>query len=242
MNGAWIQSQLTPQAPAFWLLLSLVSLPLVLIAATRVSKRGQRWLYAARWVLIPYAGLMTGGLSPRLMGLSKINWATTLSLGIALLFGLLLLTIGVRIFVIANSQPSKQSDSEESDHSFSEPRSGWANIGLTILLTGAEQFHWSFVRGAIWELLLLWPQPLDGSPAYRAIWIATLITLPEIWLQPLAGPQRLLKSVLLVMTAIVFLYTRNFWLAWLVHATAWLILTQRTPNIDANASAPVENS
>ncbi len=241
MNGAWIQSQLTLQSPGFWLLLSLVSLPLVLIAEARVSPRRQRWLSAARWVLIPYAGILAGGLSPRLLGLSKINWATTLSLGVALLFGLLLLTIGVRIFVIANSQTSRQSGGDARGRAFSEPRSGWAHMGLTILMTGAEQFHWSFVRGAIWALLLLWPQLLDGDPAYRAIWIATLVTLPEIWLQRLVGPQRLLKSVLLVITAIVFFYTRNFWLAWLTHAMAWLVLTQRTPNM-ADTPGAAENS
>lgn len=228
MNSEWIRSQLTPQAPGFWLILSLVTLPLVLIVAARLSRRHQRWLYAARWVLIPYFGLMAGGLSPRLMGLSKINWATTLNLGIALLFGLMLLAIGVRIFISVNSR----STGEEDGRALGEPRSGWADMGLMILMSGAEEFHWSFIRGAIWELLLFWPQPLDGLPGYRAIWIATLITLPEIWMQPLAAPQRLVKSALLVMTAIVFFYTRNFWLAWLVHAIAWLVLTQRTPDLE----------
>lgn len=237
MNSVWIQSQLTPLSPGFWLALSFVSLPLVLIVGARLSMRRQRWLFAARWVLIPYAGLMTGGLSPRLMGLSKINWATTLGLGVALFFGLLLLTIGVRIFVISNSQDGGETRQKSLDGS----RSGWADIGLTVLVTGAEQFHWSFIRGAIWALLLTWPQPFDGSPAYRSLWIATLVTLPEIWLQPLAGSQRLLKSVLLVVTAIVFFYTRNFWLVWLLYAAAWLVLTQRTPGIDADTRPVVEN-
>jgi len=228
MNSEWVRLQLMPQAPGFWMALSLVTLPLVLIVAARLSRRHQRWLYVARWVLIPYLGLMAGGLSPRLMGLSKINWATTISLGIALFFGLMLLTIGVRLFISVNSR----SVDGEDDGARSESQSGWAGMGLMILMSGAEEFHWSFIRGAIWELLLLWPQPLDGLPGYRAVWLATLVTLPEIWLQPLAVPQRLVKSAVLVMTAVIFFYTRNFWLAWLVHAAAWLLLTQRAPDLE----------
>lgn len=232
MDGAWILTQLTPHSPGFWLALSWLTLPGVLIAARRMGARGGRWLFAARWVLIPYAGLMAGALSPRLMGLSTINWATTLGLGVVLLFGILLLAIVVRLFMIAGDLSTDDAARTDGD----DPPAGWVNVGLSALMTGAEQFHWAFVRGAIWELLLLWPQPVE-RPAYFALWIATLLTLPEIWLQPIALPQRLVKSVLLVMTAIFFLYTRNFWLAWLAHFIAWFVLTQRAPGNDPDPSA-----
>ncbi len=224
MTSEWILSQLTPSAPGFWLALSLLTLPVALILGARLSERSRRWLYAARWVLIPYAGLLTGGLSPRLMGLSKINWATTLSLGVALFFGLAALAFGVRIF-IASTEKAENGPGLL----VRETRADWATSIVLVLMIGAEQFHWSFIRGAIWELLLTWPQPLNGRPAYWAIWIATLIVLPGIWLQPISVPHQLIKSTLLVMTAIVFFYTRNFWLAWLLHVTAWFLLTQRIP-------------
>jgi len=225
MTSEWILSQLTPTAPGFWLALSLLTLPVALFLGVRISERSRRWLYAARWVLIPYAGLLAGGLSPRLMGLSKIDWATTLSLGMALFFGLTALAFGVRIFIASTEK------AEDGGHGVlvSETRAGWATSMILVLMIGAEQFHWTFIRGAIWELLLTWPQPLSGRLAYWAIWIATILTLPGVWLQPISIPRKLIKSTLLVMTAIVFFYTRNFWLAWLLHVTAWFLLTQRIP-------------
>jgi hypothetical protein len=225
MTSEWILSQLTPIAPGFWLAFSLITLPVVLSLGRRLAPRRQRWLYAARWVLIPYAGLLLGGLSPRLMGLSKIDWATTLGLGAVLFFGLAALAFVVRIFMAAIDPAEKSSR----DLLVSETRSGWAASVVLVLMIGAEQFHWSFIRGAIWELLLTWPQPVGGQPAYWAVWIATLIALPGVWLQPISVPYRFIKSALLVMTSIVFFYTRNFWLAWLLHVTAWFLLTQRIP-------------
>lgn len=221
MTSEWIYSQLTPTAPGFWLALSLLTLPVALIVGARLSARGRRWLYAARWVLIPYTGLLAGGLSPRLMGLSKIDWAVTLSLGAALFFGLAALAFIVRTFMAATGGAEGVL--------VSEARADWAASVVMVLMIGAEQFHWSFLRGAIWELLLTWPQPLSERPAYWAIWIATLISLPGIWLQPVSAPHRLVKSALLIITAVVFFYTRNFWLSWLIHATAWFLLTQRIP-------------
>ena len=221
MISEWIYSQLTPTAPGFWLALSLLTLPVALIVGARLSARGRRWLYAARWALIPYAGLLAGGLSPRLMGLSKIDWAVTLSLGVALFFGLTALAFGVRIFMATTG--------EAESSLIQETRVGWSSSVVMVLMIGAEQFHWSFLRGAIWELILTWPQPLSERPAYWAIWIATLISLPGVWLQPINVPHRLVKSALLIITAVVFFYTRNFWLSWLVHVTTWFLLTQRIP-------------
>ena len=225
MTSEWVLSQLTPAAPGFWLALSLLALPVALILGARASERGQRWVYAARWVLIPYAGLLAGGLSPRLMGLSKIDWAVTLSLGAALFFGLAALAFAVRIFMATTGGAEGDSHSSLVDGT----RDSWADSVALVLMIGAEQFHWSFLRGAIWELLLTWPQALNGKPAYLAIWIATLVALPGVWLQPISVPHRLIKSALLVMTAVVFFYTRNFWLAWLIHVTVWFLLTQRIP-------------
>jgi hypothetical protein len=66
---------------------------------------------------------------------------------------------------------------------------------------------------------------LDAPPIYWSVWGGALLVLPlAVLLQP-PGPQRLVKVVILVVTSVLFLYTRNFWLCWLVHATLALLFT-----------------
>jgi hypothetical protein len=57
------------------------------------------------------------------------------------------------------------------------------------------------------------------------VWGGALLVLPlSLLLQP-TGLQRLVKLVILVVTSVLFLYTRNFWLCWLVHAALVLLFT-----------------
>jgi hypothetical protein len=243
MTMEWLTAQLSLEAPGFWLALSILALPLIYIFGRRAPMRVRPWLAAARWVFIPYAGLLAGGLSPRFLGLSKINWATTLSLGVAMLSGVLLVAGLIRLATRTTDSPPP-SGAEDARGVHGAP---WSALTLTILWIGAEQFHWSFVRGALWELLYTLPQSSDIVPAYRAMWLATLITLPEIWLQPSDFSRCLLKSALLIVTAVAFFYTRNFWLCWIIHAGAWLLidgvmpvsrLTQHDQHLNAPASPP----
>ena len=99
MTTEWLTAQLSLEAPGFWLALSVLALPIIYTVGRRAPARARPWLAAGRWVLIPYAGLLTGGLSPRFLGLSKINWATTLSLGVAMLSGVLLAAALVRLVI-----------------------------------------------------------------------------------------------------------------------------------------------
>jgi hypothetical protein len=94
--------------------------------------------------------------------------------------------------------------------------SGW-------LISGAEELHWAFLRGALWEMLLTLPTPLANT-AYVATWLATLMGGLELAILPISGRRRLFKLVLLVASAILFFFIRNFWLCWLLHAMTWLIL------------------
>ncbi len=64
--------------------------------------------------------------------------------------------------------------------------------------------------------------------AYWSIWIAALLALPFSLLHQPTAYHRLVKAAILVMTSILFFYTRNFWLCWAVHAIAWLLLAQPT--------------
>lgn len=90
-------------------------------------------------------------------------------------------------------------------------------------MAGGEQFQWSFLRGAVWEVALI-NAGNTGPIGYWAVWIATLLALPAVLLQPLNRADRLLKIIILVVSAILFVFTRNFWLCWIFHAAAWLLL------------------
>jgi hypothetical protein len=100
---------------------------------------------------------------------------------------------------------------------------GWLWSGMTIITSGAEQFQWSFLRGAVLEITLLNFTDI-GQAGYWAIWIATLLALPAILLQPLNRADMLLKATILIISAILFVFTQNFWLCWTFHACAWLLL------------------
>ncbi len=99
----------------------------------------------------------------------------------------------------------------------------WRTILLVIFLGGAEEFHWVFLRGAVWEILLTAPVPLE-LPAYWAIWIAAVLgpagdcPAPTI-VRAMASPDRSADH-----NSILFLYTRNFWICWILHSAAVLIL------------------
>ena len=211
MNN-WIGSLLSPTAPALWLGLSLLS-GFITLAVTRLlpgglGVGGERWLWLSRWLLIAYLGLISGGVSPRLMGLADLNWVRGLTLGAGLVAGLAGLLLLVRLTVAA--APPTHNNAR-------------APLLSDLLWLGAEQFHWTFLRAATWELLLRLPSPPD-LPAYQALWIASLLALPEALLLPQRPLDRLARGVALLATAIIFFYTRNFWLCWVMHAVVWGLL------------------
>jgi hypothetical protein len=225
----WLIEQLSLESPLFWLALSALTLPLVYVLARRAPPRAAAWIAVMRWVLIPYMGLMLGGLSPRFLGLSKINWATTLSLGMVVLFAALAAGTAIRIALLAEARIGETSVPSPGAEAQQPWR--WSGVLVTVFWIGAEQFHWCFVRGAIWETLLINPEIDAGLPAYRAMWLATLVILPEIWLQPGGLAHHLLKAAILVVSAVAFFYTRNFWLCWVLSAGLWLLIAGPTSSV-----------
>lgn len=209
-------SQLHPAGPGFWIVFSLVIWAAIRLTQGHWSERQLRWLNMARWVLIPYAGLLAGSLSPRLMGLTGIDWRVTFSIGVVTLVGVTAVLAVIRL--------SLRDDSDISFKPGPDEKSIRPAAALTVLVAGAEQFHWSFLRGAVWEILLLYQNGIDLA-GYWAAWIAALIVLPEILLQPLCWADRLLKVAILTITTALFILTRNFWLCWVFHAVAWFLLT-----------------
>jgi hypothetical protein len=166
------------------------------------------------WLLIPYLGLILGGLSPRLMGFTDIDWQASLSLGAGLIVGILATLAAVRLTSTGDNAAERTPED-----TMIRPRRHL----IEFFKNGAEEFHWCFLRGACWELLLALPTPPE-FPGYVAIWVAGALALGERLLTQVTGRLWLPKLILLLATTVLFFYTRNFWLCWLLHALAWLVL------------------
>lgn len=188
------------------------------------------WLWPVTWVLIPYCGLLLGGLSPRLMGLSYLDWPATLGLGSGLIFVVLVLLVAVRAAIEFSDDIPTQTEDATSEEPADASHHGrdnlpiWQYASLAVLVGGTEQFHWVFLRGALWEALLTAPDP-PGLPAYWAIWIAAVVVVIETLLRRLSFEQWLVQLTALATTSILFLYTRNFWLCWILHSAIIAIMT-----------------
>jgi len=104
----------------------------------------------------------------------------------------------------------------------------WAVLFLIFLQNGMLEFHFSFFRGALWEMLqnssLYQTLP---HPFYWAVGFAALLFTIETWLQPAIGTQRILGLLLLCGTSILFAYTVNYWLCAMVRCVAWWIMMPR---------------
>ncbi len=234
----WIITEIRPQSPILWLLVTLVLTTALAVAWWRTGSPRVTWLWIALWILVPYVGLVLGGLSPRLMGLAYLDWPATLGLGTGLVFIMLALLAVVRIAVewpdTTSSQGSIPSGetAEETGVPSGTTRApllrtnvyAWRTVIPILLLSGAEEFHWVFLRGALWESLLMAPSAPE-LPAYWAIWIAALWVLAETALRGPSFEQWLVQIAVLTATSILFLYTRNFWLCWMLHGAAVLILS-----------------
>lgn len=214
MFADWLLTQLHWQRPGFWLLLSFIGSFVLLFASWRLSAERRHGLRLARWFLIPYLGLIAGGLSPRLMGLTHLDWVAGLSLGVALIFAIWVLLLLIRATVQVEDTPGQDQPLR------------LLTMPEQIIWAGAQEFHWAFLRAASWEILLASPLSPE-TPGYWAMWIASLLALPGIFVQYNRTSQRLITGVVLMTTAILFFYTRNFWLCWLLHATSQLLLGQR---------------
>jgi hypothetical protein len=215
MNSEWLLSQLHWHRAGFWLLASFGASLLLLIAGRYLGRDYQYNRRLLRWVLIPYLGLLAGGLSPRLMGLSDLDWVAGLGLGVVLISAIWMLLVLVRmtLHLEAGVQETAQPPVP--------------SVVDRLLVAGAQEFHWTFLRAAVWEILLAAPIAIH-LPGYWAVWIASLLALPGIGAQYRDLSQRLIATVVLITTAILYFYTRNFWLCWILHATAQLLLGQKS--------------
>jgi hypothetical protein len=197
----------------------------LVLARPWIANRLYNNLWLVRWLLAPYLGLICGGVSPRLMGLTAIDWRTSLSFGVATICGVLLVLALVQATTATPGDPGAAQLTEKAP---SAALPSAAIYALRFLQSGAEEFHWAFLRGSLWELLLDAPNVLS-VPAYAAVWLAAGLAGLGI-LVTHSGLMRMSKGIVLIATTILFFYTRNFWLCWLLHGAAWSIIQQQPAN------------
>lgn len=212
----WIQ-ELSWQRPGFWLLLSLVA---GTTSAWTVAQSHplRPWWALIRRVLLPYIALLLGAVSPRLIGLTGVDWRITLTQGVGLAFLLLLLTGIVRLAL-------GEMLAAPADDAILRERPG-----LRWLHAFALEFHWCFLRGGLAEILVT---GLGVDRPGPAVWLALGLALPELLGEERTALGRLMAVTVLVLTSVLFLYTRNFWLCALVHGLirtllAWRLAPART--------------
>ncbi|MCB0113757.1 MAG: hypothetical protein R2873_07635 [Caldilineaceae bacterium] len=216
MSTDWLLTQLHWQQPGFWMLLSFLTGLIVLALRRFIRPERYAQLRFGRWFAIPYLGLLFGGISPRLMGLSDIDWVAGLGTGVLMIFAVLVILLLIRATLHLDEITVDE-----------RPPASPIDRLHQVIHAGVQEFHWTFLRAGTWELMLSAPVGYP-QPAYWSVWIASMLALPGIFTQYQRTSQRLIASVVLLTTAILFLYTRNFWLAWLLHACTQILLGQRT--------------
>lgn len=230
MSELSLSSKTLWQAPLGWLGVSLFCGVCLLLLFPQIPPSYRRSLRNARWLIIPYLGMVTGGISPRLLGLTGINWFASFGFGLVLIGSVLVVLILVRSVMAFSFSATPAAPFDTTPHPPDPPAAPGAlprayatPFPIAFFDIGAEEFHLAFLRSACWELLLAWP--LSSIQAlYWAAWIALALALPEALHHPTMA-QRLGKGALLVTTTVLFIFTRNLWLSWLLHLLGWMLLT-----------------
>lgn len=201
--------------PGFWLVLALLGGVAVAAARSFVPAGRRVSLFSGFWIGLPYLALIAGGVSPRLMGLLYVDWLTTLRMGVGMALALIAVTAIVRLSLQRRS-------TDRNDPNLTSPPHGVPPLA-TVIVGGAEEFFWCFLRSAVLETMLALQIDVS-SPLHWSIWIAATLALPLSMAYRGSGYVRLVTVAVLVMTSILFFYTRNFWLCWAVHGALWLLL------------------
>ena len=230
MSELYLSIKALWQAPLGWLSASLLCGLCFMLLFPQIPRPYRRPLRNAGWIVIPYLGLITGGISPRLLGLTGINWSASFGFGLVLIGSVLVVLVIIRSVmafslasVPATALPAHSSQpGPVTPHTYQ--RSAYATgFSISLLDIGAEEFHLAFLRSACWELLLGIPL-LSAQANYWAAWVGLALALPEALYHQPSVMQRLYKGVLLVTTTVLFIFTRNLWLSWLLHLLGWVLL------------------
>ena len=199
----------------FWVGIEVALLAAWVGARRFATGRRERLLRLLRLILIPYIALISGGVSPYWMGLSGINWQIALSLGSILIASSLLLWLFVRSILLT-------ADSTEGDLPGHRPEASLGERAFVFFEGGAREFNWCFWRAIVTELFHSFASGVT-LPVYWGGVVSILCLLPEIWLSESNTIQRLISVVVLIVTSVLFFYTRNFWLCWVANVLLHLI-------------------
>lgn len=244
LSGWWPGQPGWTQQPGCWVLISLGSgilaswlLWLALGLDARRSGRLGSFLSApagmaltrlmrSAWLIVPgYAALLAGAASPRLMGLTQIRWTAPFGSGLA--FSVLI----VAMLLLAGL--SYRRTKQAAHLPWPSLPAGIAVSAGLLLEAGALQWHWAFYRSATVEAATI---AGATAPLYWGTWLGASLVLLEACLSPTVwrdlrlpghAEPRILQGVLLLATSVLFLLSRNFWLAWAVHAVVVLTLEPR---------------
>lgn len=222
-------------ASTIWIGASLLLGILMLPWRRRVEPSRFELIELIRWVAFPYLALLIGHLSPRLMGLTGQSWQTTFGVGLGVCFGLLALVFIVRVTNSSSSVDASSSTSPADEQlayfnnaSTSEDSATKSGRALwTAIRAFAHEFHWTFLRAGIWEAVLQLETAVE-VPAYTAVWSAGAIAFIEIVLHRRGQTQWIWQLTTLLLTSVLFFYTRNIYLSCLLHAGIALIIPNTT--------------
>jgi hypothetical protein len=246
-----------PANPGTWLLVSFVGIVLATniawpVVRKRIADPAFRGgpLAAAGWLalglfylLLPFAALQRGVLSPYAFGLTEVNWPATLSNGIVLA-GLIVAGLLFGWFLYRRARLEEHAPEEAPDSASPTPEllpGGLARL-LAVLRAPLDaalaQWHWAFYRAAVAGWLML-PLGLPSSsladrllaglqsdPLYWGAWLGLVVAGVEWILNPFARARHqrrgerevsLRRAALAVATTGLFVLTRNFWLCLTVH-------------------------
>lgn len=177
------------------------------------------------WLVGPgYAALLSGVASPRRMGLSQIDWGASFGYGLALA-GLALGVLLLAGITVRRSGPA--------DGAWSTPSAAVVGSLLLAIEAGALQFQWAFYRDAAIQAAEAWGV---AAPTPAGTWIGVGLVGLQAALNPALrrdlrsptdGAVRMLRLSLLLVTAVLYLLSRNFWLGWALHAAAAILLEPR---------------
>lgn len=212
-NGLWLVLRLSRRDG--WLRRVLRSIPGQLTL----------WLVRVLWLVGPgYAALLLGLLSPRSMGLSQIELGWSLGRGLLFAAGALamLLAAGLSYRRTRAAQPPYLTFSH-----------GLAVTVLLVVEAGALQWQWAFYRSAMIDALAAVEGP---APVYWGTWLGAAALVVQGALNPWLwrdlrtsglAERRVLRAALLGASSVLYLVSRNFWLAWALHGAVVAVLEPR---------------
>ena len=235
--------------PVFWTLASMTLAVLAILfvgpaqldrlRATTGGRFLEQLLRLVYFIGVPYAALLTGGISALDMGLtgesgailgwSPADWLRGLSMAL-MLGGIVLIPIGAASRQIARAGRPLGADDR--------------SAGAVIVEAIYAEIHWAFYRAA--PLILLsdvYAAVLFGAALVGVEWLVVLI---RNGLSPAPEERQswLRRGALLALSATFFALTRNVWLAIVLHATVELLwkvwLRHLVPRPVKPARLPIE--